>query len=1452
MAYVVDELYELNTLTFISGDYIKVKNPGDGKYIILQKTPNGVNGTFDPNFDIIYSQDGTIQILNTVWDSSQSQFGFDQISTFDQLLYDATSEIELQKIITAIKDDIFVGQLRIYWNKFFFKAVKYALSEQSFVDWAFKTSFINARNIAGVLDQRSTYRFQDSTWYEDYLKEVKPFHTEIRNYQVNYQVGQDNDNPWELTNTYSTDFDLPSYYNKSTKEFLIVNESNQLINTFPYQSWYNNYKFEIAGITLLSGGSGYRTSPTITVVAAKGDTGSGATAEAYIGSGKITDIVLTNPGSGYIITPSIVISGGGDTSLVSAVAYARLANKKVRNNLIRIKFDRITGNSSSFVVGSTTATFTTTTNGSDFLYDLPWHAPTDKSTIVVTIDGLELLLTDYSIVNTTSLPDSSYEYHKKYSKISLNYIPEKGKILEISYNKNIELYSSAERIRDYYSPTEGMAGNQLGQLMTGVDYPGNNIKGLEFTADAGWSVSTSTSNYGSDYWDAHDPDLFYSLVTYSTGTQTIAIPNLISAGLKLNVYIEGFNSDGIRTFNNRIDSTGTTTLVSTVIGLGYGRVSEIKIANPGRGYTGTVSLVLSSPEISTGTIATASVSYNGDGVITGTNITNYGSGYLSAPSVTVVGAQSTTTNNISAYLVTKLKPSFILNGITTSTITIPQAAFTATSAAFYKIVFRDSQSGSSNSPRDLDSILDGGNLEYTTALGYRPMDIIFDGDKFVSPNTSHAPEEMLPGQIQESLSINVFTRNNQGSPLITNQTRLIENTSTSTVVNLALQPANTSSVMVSFNGTATVYQENFTIDFINKTVSIKPQGLPGIASITVIGVGGSEILGTKTVLSNSLPIITIDCPAIYDNVGSIYVTVNGVSLTANTASVTWYALYPVSEIDRAAKLKIEGLSVYTPNLIQLWLFKNTNKSYSEVKEQIIKVTTSTSTFDLIQMPGDLGPFHAQAIVELNGLRLNPPDTIYYEVKNSQVLFAIRPDELDPPNIFDTSIIEVYRNGVRLNIFTDYALLQDTSYIQFNSGYLTNGDVIAISVLIGQDYTIADNKINLINNVSTNDLLKIITYTNSDSSNIRTESYRSNGSNLFKMSRTIINDNYVWVSVAGKPLIKGKDYLILSDLQTIEIKASYRHNLNDRIVVTSFSDKTVNNVLGYRMFYDILGRTHYKRFSERNTTLLSQELLAEDTTIAVADSTVLTNPSPNTNNPGIIFIGGERIEYFTKDDFNNRLGQLRRGTLGTGVRDLYSIGTAVVDAGRKQTIFTNEPTLVQNILTTNTSTYLINEVASTSTGNAIILDTDVDLTTQIDVYYAGRLLNKTTSTVHSIDISYDSSGESDIIIDPEFTLITSGTVNYVNLTLSPLKWPTGIEKGKRLSIVKNTGLSWYTPNQTLSLLDETTIQAKFLQESSSGIPDKYFYASQGLVSSSYALDESGVVITDETGTFLELD
>jgi hypothetical protein len=56
----------------------------------------------------------------------------------------------------------------------------------------------------------------------------------------------------------------------------------------------------------------------------------------------------------------------------------------------------------------------------------------------------------------------------------------------------------------------------------------------------------------------------------------------------------------------------------------------------------------------------------------------------------------------------------------------------------------------------LDSVIDGSYIN-DTALGYKPEDIIIDGNNFLNYVDSHAPEECVPGLVRDAVGINVYT-----------------------------------------------------------------------------------------------------------------------------------------------------------------------------------------------------------------------------------------------------------------------------------------------------------------------------------------------------------------------------------------------------------------------------------------------------------------------------------------------------------------------------------------------------------------------------------------------------------------------------------------------------------------------------------------------------------------------
>ena len=88
----------------------------------------------------------------------------------------------------------------------------------------------------------------------------------------------------------------------------------------PLQNWNptvtNTTNKPVLGVTVVSGGTGYTSAPTVTL---SGGSGTGATATATVANGKITGFTVTNPGSGYNSAPSVALAGGGG-SLASARA----------------------------------------------------------------------------------------------------------------------------------------------------------------------------------------------------------------------------------------------------------------------------------------------------------------------------------------------------------------------------------------------------------------------------------------------------------------------------------------------------------------------------------------------------------------------------------------------------------------------------------------------------------------------------------------------------------------------------------------------------------------------------------------------------------------------------------------------------------------------------------------------------------------------------------------------------------------------------------------------------------------------------------------------------------------------------------------------------------------------------------------------------------------------------
>ena len=1440
--YTVDAVYDLFTLPNLQiGEYVKVKNGGDGNYIILEQidTSAGAVGTFDTNFNLVYKQNGTIQLLDNIWNSISGTLNFDSGNSYDQTLYDQTPDIELGYILSALRNDLFVLDLKINWNLFFFKAVKYALSEQKLLDWAFKTSFINVVNYSGELTQPPVYKLQDTSYYEDYLSEVKPYHTQIRSFTTNRTVV-------DPTQSYITDFDLPSIYNTQTGMYQTIDINSSLLNSYPWKSWADNYTFEIGSISVGNPGANYVIPPIVEIVSAPGDNGSGATAQAYITSGKVSQVIVTNPGSGYTQPPSVILHSAGNSSLVQATAYAQLTNNKVRSNQIGIKFDRT---SSVSQINSTQYVDEFVCNGSETEFVLSWLATPDKSTITVTLDGTYVLTSDYTIQYYT---EEYNGYNKKFCKlIFLNYVPTQYKLLTITYNKNIELFNAVDRILNYYNPTSGMPGIDIGQLMTGIDYPGTIIESLPFDYTTVWGVNTGT--YGISQWDT-DVN-YYTLITAtstaSIGTNTITLSTTtgISVGQLVNIISTTTDKFSVSTITQDISVIGINSTLSQVTfnstfsqAIVVGEKFEFWSIDSNTSSLDSVIDGGTWGSSDTGVTLVNALGVNPE------DINFDGGAFLSsdqgfAPEELIPGqtadslAINVYTKNVSgAPLVFSGSFAVSTNTITTSTLAIAPTSIPSIMVVYNGIIFQYSSS---------TSFLSSVDSQYFT-IDWGNNNIL------VSPQ-SNANNNPLVG----------YTIVSVGGSQFGAEAGVIDSSGVSFTSGETVGEVRSGSSIGNVN-TASVYVNGVWV----------PRQTLGY-NLTTIGLADTTCwyeLGPVSSTESEAAVVVYNMPA-----GSNYV-------------LAWFfgTEYQYFNEIREQDFIVGGSPQYTFTL------SNPPGNIEPAAAQAIVELNDNG---------------------LGWKILNSPPVSYYTVTNPSTLtYAIDNKTAWPFGAFNVSNVSVYINGTALNPGFDFTVDSINANITLTTGLITNGDVIAVLSLPdgGWDYNIVGSTLILAQQQTTQSLIKVITYTDQDSMLIRTERFPGNSNGRFKISRPTLNDNYVWVRVNGIPLIRDIQYVMLDDGVTVQIADNVIIQSTDIVEIMSISDTVLaTTILGYRIFNDIFNRTSFKRLSKQNTTYLTQPLKFTDTEIYVADSSVLTPPLVSKKLPGVVIIEGERIEFYKLN--GNVLSQLRRATLGTSPSYYLEINTKVIDQSPEQTVPFSENVYSQSQLTTaGVNTYIIStattsysiNTSSYNISHGIILQSNpvgtpyndpmpaVNAVDQVEVYYGGRRLRKAGMLQQDITLSYDSQEFDTLLTTSTSALLPSdsplgtayitadtnkvwvqtnavdvGSINgfvYKGLQYIPPEYTIttatqaltlnlldGVQSGIKLTVVKKEfarDTVWndeVNSNTTISLMNSSKPPALFLQARPAELPDVYYYGGDPMLTT-----DSGLVLTDNQGNPLE--
>ena len=1300
--------YQLDTLDIAVGKHAKVTAADTGGWKLFMKTTTG--------WTKVGTENGTIQLSKKLYDYDIANTGYAGEDNFDTNFFDQEPSTETRNVLTALRDDIFIGELKVEYNNLLFVGLRKVLEEQLYVDWLFKTSFLNVKNNFRELIQRKTYTTGADSYVEEYIKEVKPFHTKLREYKVGYKKTETQDGLF-------TDFDNPAFYDSDTKQIRNIDADSVVdatrITEFPHKVWTDNYKKSVKTITLTAGGSGYITVPTVSIIGGaventgpfqilgrstsgstsgtygyfyplfsvqtkaniydsqNGGTGTStaftfeeysgatfymptavqntgistnpfefkmyetpdvtvATATAKISGGAVTTITLDTAGGGYTTTPTIIITGGGAGGITptdSAKAYANLNNDLVRDIEISIAFDRIDQNAVVYEWAKSTS----------FAYG-------------------QLIRYNNELYKSTNAFTSSTKFDEGL-----------GNLQKLRGNESF--LTASARTLGLYTPESGMAGNDLTQLMEGIDYGGVMVTGLLFKEDQGWDRSpwydTPWDNYGSSSVKTFYGDGSTVLYTFDTAPSST------------DVYTVYF--DGVRQ--------------TTEVFRGDGSTTELTLGTaPGNGVK--VELIL----------------FDDDKVLTPTD------------------------------------------------------------------------------DRTLDTLLTGGL--FNSAVGISPSDILQDGDGFITPETSYAPEEQVPGQIFDTLDIKVYTTPESGVPFVVDKSH--RGDGSTVTFDIGQQPATQAGVMVSLDGVhqnsrASDSTVNYTVDTQAKTITFtsapKQSSVVNIKSFAVSG-QNYIVLDTFTGDGSTATFKTSsrDTYALDSSLSQLYVTVDGVPTTQFTTT----------ELNRTVSLTFNNAPA-SGKAIQIAGFNQdpSTRAFAQIISEDISYDTGTQTYTLDFPTGAIGPFAALTLVELNGVLLRGPDNTYYSADGSTYIYSVTSQlsdgsTVDPAKtITSTAQLEVYKNGLKQILNTDYTVDLTNQTVDFTSVPI-DGDVIAITTLIDNHYFIsADLDLIIVPanisadgiTLSTGSDLRVTTFNNALGMKQRREVLegRTNGE-IFLMNEPLNND-YVFVTLnSTKALVANYDYTLSGNKITIKGQTLAT---DDRIDVMYFALDSATNATGFRIFKDMLNRTFYKRISANNTTTLAVEVVPGDQNIIVGNGAILTQPDASSNQPGVVFIDKERIEYFTKS--GNTLGQLRRGTLGTGIKT-HASGASVVDAGGQQTVPYAD--------TVSTKSY-------TGDGSTVQFATTYAPSREedLDIFIGGqRLLFK-----HETDDSTSVRGYS-----------VDGSTANVTLTTAPAT-------GTQIKIVQKRGNTWYNAGASTAadgngLQSSTTQQAKFIAGEPTNAPE----------------------------------
>jgi hypothetical protein len=1205
--YILDTERDLSNINLKVGQIIYIKNSTSNGWKIVLINNN--------NIELIAQQNGTIEFATSLYDQVSAGFGY-QTASLEASGFASDNNIEFRHIFEVVQNQLLIAEYRSKFKNLIKIMIDTAANQHLQNDWLFKTSFVDIYHRVRGLDKLPVYLPQPETIVTDFFQEVKPFHTKLKQYVAKY----DNKNSPDYANTGVSDFDLPSYYNTTSKTYRSPQLGNSLdtnlIETKAiYQPWNNNHKYQVIRIDVVSSGTGYTGSTTVKVI---GD-GTGATATVEILNGGVYTVNVTNMGKDYTYA-QVVVYGLGTGAKVVPI----LGNNVARSFDTTIKFDR----------------YTYFNNIQD------WQADTTYSIDTVVVNNFE----PYRVIaNHTST--EKFDFTK--------FLPLKVKV--------------------WYPYTDYDAHDII--IYNRASYVAEINKVTTYTTD---SVKTS---YPIDQ-------------TNNTNSILVTNDNIIVT----------------------LNSTALTENIDYVI-------IRDNINSP--------NVVFFTAPASAGTL---SINYKLASVFTSKNV--FDMEYLSAYNGLWL---DNACDRIWSYYSPTLGQAGkdlaqLMTGIHYGGVNVLGPVFVATPN--YDIVNFDTKTYDVQT-KDISGVYDtAGNYEedtniissYTDSkLGLRPEDIIVLGGEYVDTYSSHAPEELVPGIMSDTLDIKVRTLAGSGGPEI----KVFSTGASKGVLSYSFDPAVTGvswpqsgiEKILVFNdnsgpkGNPQAENTDFTIDWYNKTVDFttSPQDGDGLYFIMLGSTGVNPVYDLNLYADGAETDFDLTDNVLSD-VQQAYVKVNGSKVN------NWQLVNKLTNGRKILSVRFDTPPAEN-DFVQIHLYNLAlgTRAYTEITEQTFVVNSSSPsyasdyTFYLSNPAEYVDPIGAYTIVRLNQNDLIPSQQSYYIGDAITTTFTLTDSYVKDYSIVISDDIVVVVDGVTKVDTIDYTLNKRSVTVgSVTTWYVdvvfTTAPALNSKITIG-DYSSADyriygnNTLILSNRITLNqyDVVTAVTMGNHDVTGLYTKifsgstntttvidlGFDNNGfespfdnelntvailNSTFTLPVPVYNYNQLYITLkdpnttGGYNLSPYSEYYLQTPTKLI-LSDDLGVSSNSTIVVRIFASDTRQNAVEFRIFKDIQDNTKYYAVKPNKTTYLKQDLNLTDTWMYVDDVSKLQNPDASNNLPGIVFVNGERIIYGYSDRINNRLGNLRRGTAGTGAATVHQAGTLVQDTGSFMEIPNSQDTII---------------------------------------------------------------------------------------------------------------------------------------------------------------------------------